>query len=382
MPEFAEVFSPSTAISVGGIVAGAAYLSKKPKEQLHTFFTEFVGSLALYHLFFVGCTYIINNESIPQGVDWIYHALCVLGLDFGTSGASLNPAISAGAWIYGLIDFWTLVVHLTAQIYASNFGFYSLKTMNGVLGDDLAAAIRGPSFDHLSDVMKIPHFGIEVGGENNVLHALIVEGVTTFILALAIFLVEKRVKNGLAKISIIAATIRFCLYFGEDITGANMNPMIAYSWLFYFSRGNTSLLGAYYQKEYIVVYCVAPMIAAGFAALLVSALPENVDVATPAMNETPKPKGEARAAKAPTSKGRTSSRGRGRKVQEEEPEEKGTEGDDDDEENKEESEVEPVVVKKSAPKARGRTASRGQKAVASPKPSPSPVRRRSGRRKK
>ena len=381
MVEITEAFNPVMALSVAGIVAGAAFLSKRPKQLLRDFFTEFAGSLVLYHLFFVGCTFIINHQSIPRGVDWIYHALCVVGLHFGTSRASMNPAISAGAWIYGMIDHWTLVAHITAQIYASQFGFYSLKTMNSILGDELAAAIQGPSFSHLSEVQKLPHFGIEVGGENNeVLHALFTEGVMTFVLALVIFLVEKRVKNGLMKISIIAATIRLCMYFGEDITGANMNPMIAYSWLFYFSKGSSSLIGAFYQKEYIVVYCVAPMIAAGFAALLVSMLPEYDDVVPekPVKN-VPAAKKEPTAAPAPASKGRTSSRGRGKKV-EEEPE---TEEESKEEESESEPEPEPVV-KKPASRARGRTASRGpaKKAAASPKPSPSPVRRKSGRGKK
>ena len=236
MTEFSEVLSPYTAVSVAGIVAGAAFFSKKPKEVLYTFFSEFIGSLLLYPLFYIGCTFIITHESIPRGIEWIYHALCVVGLDFGTSGASMNPAISTGAWIHGLIDFWTLTVHLAAQIYASQFGFYSLKAMNELLGDELVSAIRGPSFAHLSDKIKIPHFGIEVGGEDHIFHAMAVEGLLTFTLALVIFLVEKRVKNGFTKIGIIAATIRICICFGENVTGANMNPMIAYSWLFTLAK--------------------------------------------------------------------------------------------------------------------------------------------------
>ena len=359
------------------IVVGGSVLSKKPLWQ--HFITEFWGSLVLYHLFFVGCTFIANHPSIPNGLNWVYHAVCVMVLDYGTSGATMNPAISAGAWIYGLIDHWTLIVHIAAQIYASQFGFYSIKTMNWLLGDDLAAAIQGPSFIHLSEAQKLPHFGIEVGGEGNeMFHALVTEAWLTFMLALVIFLSEKFVKSGMVRIGVIAATIRFGMYFGEDITGANTNPMIAYSWLFYFSRGNSSLLGAYYQKEYIVVYCVAPMIAAGFAALLVSMLPENKEVA-----KAPAVKKEPVSAPAPTSKGRTSSRGRGKKVVE--PEEDTMDVEESEKEEEEEPEPEPKPVKKAAPKARGRTASRGpakKAAAASPKPSPSPVRRRSGRGKK
>merc|ERR1712146_339331 len=135
-----------------------------------------------------------------------------------------------------------------------------------------------------------------------------------------------------------------------------MNPMIAYSWLFYFSKGSTSLLGAYYQKEYIVVYCVTPMIAAGFAALLVSILPDNSKVVTSGTKQAPKQKEEPVRAKALASNKRTSSRGRGGTVQEEEPREEvmAVEGSGE----VPDPEPDPVAHKKPAPQARRRTASR------------------------
>ena len=379
-----DAFCPQNLIVVAGIVAGSTFVSKRPEVLLKVFLKEFLASLALYHLFFIGCTFIVHHNSIPNWVEWIFHALGVIGLDNISSGATMNPAISGGAWISGSIDVWTFAVHLVAQIYASQFGFYSIKSIARLLSDDLAAAIQAPSFSHLSESTKVPYFGFEVGGNGQeVMHALIVEGALTFFLALIIFLSEKRIKSGLHRILAIALGLRVCIVFGGDITGANMNPMIAYSWLFYFSNGSTGILGAYYQKEYIMVYCVAPMIAAGFAALLVSMLSGSKEVVAEEIVNVKQECGDKKRAPAPAATGkgkaRASSRGRGKAAEESEAEEETNTQ----EEDVLQEEPEPVVVK-NASRARGRTASRGpsKKAAASPKPSPSPVRKRSTRGKK
>jgi glycerol uptake facilitator-like aquaporin len=376
----------------------------KMKSMVKEFLKEFIASLVLFVIFYIGCTSIAIS-SLPNVVNWVYHAACVIMLDRVTNGASMNPAVSTGLWVNGTFNSTKLILHLTAQVFAGQYGFYVLKLLANLISEDLFDSIQGPNYSGLVNGAAIPLLNIPLSRliHNDMVSAFVVELVSMFILCFVIYYIEGRVQSALTKVAIVALTLRVNMFFTEDLTGANMNPMVAYSWLFHVSEGTNSILGAYYQKEYIMVYCIAPMVGGALAALVVSLFPGSDSGSATLYPKNTANTGVGRKDKAPEEEvevpksSRASSRGRSRtRKTEPEPEPEPEPGSDDGEEE----EQKPVQKKasrsrsksskkgtdsksksKSRSKSQAKAKAKAKSTSISPAPSPAPKRRTSSRRR-
>lgn len=381
-----EAFGTVVAI-VGGCCALQRHDRSKMESMVKEFLKEFLASCCLFVIFYIGCTYIAVS-SLPSSLNWVYHAACVLALDWMSGGACMNPAVSTGLWVNGTFDTIQLILHLTAQVFAGQYGFYLLKAVTSVVSEGLFDSIQGPNYSGLVNGKAIPLLNMSLSGliHNDMITAFIVELICMFILCFVIYYIEGRVQSALTKVAIVALTLRFNMFFTEDLTGANMNPMVAYSWLFHLSEGTNSILGAYYQKEYIMVYLVAPVIGGAIAALLVTALPKPGAVASSAPKNKADASGgskkkEEEQEEVPAKKSGGSSRGRSRARKAEPEPEPEVEVEEQKEEEEEEEEPKPAPKKASRSRSKSQSKSKASKAKSSPSPAPAPKRRTSSRRR-
>lgn len=367
--------STATFLAVVGASVGLKKDRSKAKGLLVEFAKEFVSSLVLFVIFYIGCTYLAGYEKLPFIVGWLYHAACVVGLDQVSGGACMNPAISTGLWINGVFDSSMLLIHLAAQIFAGQYGFFILKIMAPVLGENLFSQIAGPNYSGLVNGGSVPLLNIPIKGlihQDDVIAASILEMLIMFSLCVVIYYIQGRVQSPLTKVGIVAMALRFNMIFTENLTGACMNPMIAYSWLVFVNEGSNSMLDYYYQKDYIMVYAVAPMIGAAVAALVTP-----LATATDVLDKKAAPVAE-KAKAAPTKSSRAASRGRSRARKpspspepepEPEPEEK-------------EEEAEPKPAPKKASRSRSKSTARKAPSSTSKTTSSGPKRRTSSRVRK
>jgi glycerol uptake facilitator-like aquaporin len=399
MEEIREATSLSSIATIAAIVGSVAFYQYNktkcfPVGLLKEFGKEFVASLAIFIIFYIGCSYLVLFTTLPAIVTWVYHFVCMLGLDRLTKGASMNPALSVGLWINGTFDWSTMIVHLAGQMWAAQYGFYVIRILAPLLKEGLAENIQGPHFSGLVNGASMPVLGLTFhNASSHMTAAFLVEATITFVFAFAIFYSQHRVKDALTKTAIAAAALRVNMIFTEGLTGANMNPMVAYSWLFISGEGSNGnpLLEAYYQKEYIMVYCVAPMIGAGLASVVESIMSgkdgssTTAAAAAAAAAAAPARKENTKAPAPAAMKGLTASRprGRGKKIEEqEEAEVVATPVEKEEEEQEQEEEEKPAPKKASRSRSRAKSPAAAKKETKkSPSPAPAPRRRTSSRKR-
>lgn len=166
------------------------------------------------------------------------------------SGCHINPAVSIGMWIDGRMSAKDLVLYIIFQCIGAIIGIALLAVIiNSApsLGGYMATGLGANGYGAASSV------GINVVG------ALIVEIILTFVFVFTVLGVTRSEKTGVIAGIVIGLTLAFVHIMGIPLTGTSVNPAR--------SLAPALFLGGEALKQ-LWVFIVAPIIGAAIAGLL------------------------------------------------------------------------------------------------------------------
>ena len=170
------------------------------------------------------------------------------------SGCHLNPAVSIGMWIDGRMETKDLILYMAFQCIGAIIGIALLVVIINsapVLGGYVATGLGQNGFGSASAV------GLDVVG------AIIVEIILTFVFVFTVLGVTKKVENaGIAGI-VIGLTLAFVHIMGIPLTGTSVNPAR--------SLAPALFLGGEALNQ-VWVFILAPVVGAVIAGLLYKGL--------------------------------------------------------------------------------------------------------------
>lgn len=215
---------------------------------------EFIGTLVLT-LF--GC----GSAAISGGIDG---ALGILGIAmaFGfsivamayvigdVSGCHINPAVSLGVFLNKGMSSQDFVGYVVAQF------------LGGIAGAGILAAIIGCT--GLGDVASVGlgqnGFGAASYVGLNMVGALLVEIILTFVFVMTILGVTAKAKTGTVAGLVIGLTLAFVHILGIPLTGTSVNPARSF--------GPALLVGNGLALSQVWVFIVGPLVGAALAAVV------------------------------------------------------------------------------------------------------------------
>lgn len=172
------------------------------------------------------------------------------------SGCHINPAVSIGMWIDGRLDAKDLVAYIIFQCIGAIIGIALLAVIiNSApsLGGYLATGLGQNGFGSASSV------GL------NVIGAIIVEIILTFVFVFTVLGVTKKVENGAVAGIVIGLTLAFVHIMGIPLTGTSVNPARSLAPALFI--GGQAL-------EQVWVFILAPIVGAIIAGLVYKGLTE------------------------------------------------------------------------------------------------------------
>lgn len=170
------------------------------------------------------------------------------------SGCHINPAVSIGMWIDGRMDAKDLIMYIVFQCIGAIIGIALLAVIiNSApsLGGYAATGLGQNGFGSASSV------GLNVVG------AIIVEIILTFVFVFTVLGVTKKAENGAVAGIVIGLTLAFVHVMGIPLTGTSVNPAR--------SLAPALFLGGQALQQ-VWVFILAPVIGAVFAGLLYKGL--------------------------------------------------------------------------------------------------------------
>lgn len=257
------------------------YMKKILAEFLGTCAFTFIGCSAIVFLNYMG---LKNSEAVLPVSLTFGLALAGIYYAFGNvSGAHLNPAISLGTYLSGSKDFTTgtLFTYIVAQIFGALAGSYILAfvimqcDMGGV-----ASVGLGANF-----------YGSGAGGVSiNIIGTAVVEVLLTFVFVLVALNANNSGKTKCNAGFVVGATFAACYCVSFLLNGGSLNPARSLApALVMFGFGSSKAV------EQVLVFLIAPLIAAAFSALvytLFSGKGQKVEIVAPELHkkEEPAPK--------------------------------------------------------------------------------------------
>ena len=170
------------------------------------------------------------------------------------SGCHVNPAVSIGMWIDGRLEAKDLALYIVFQCIGAIIGIALLATIINCapsLGGYTATGLGQNGFGSASSV------GLNVVG------AIIVEIILTFVFVFTVLGVTKKAENGAVAGIVIGLTLAFVHIMGIPLTGTSVNPAR--------SLAPALFLGGQALQQ-VWVFILAPVIGAVFAGLLYKGL--------------------------------------------------------------------------------------------------------------
>ena len=131
------------------------------------------------------------------------------------SGCHINPAVSIGMWIDGRLETKDLVMYIVFQCIGAIIGIALLVVIiNSApsLGGYAATGLGQNGFGSASSV------GLDVVG------AILVEIILTFVFVFTVLGVTKKTENGTVAGIVIGLTLAFVHIMGIPLTGTSVNP--------------------------------------------------------------------------------------------------------------------------------------------------------------
>ena len=219
------------------------------------YIAELIGTMVLV-LFGCGSAAIAGQALGTLGIALAF-GLSIVAMAYvigDISGCHINPAVSIGMWIDGRMDAKDLIMYIVFQCIGAIIGIALLAVIiNSApsLGGYAATGLGQNGFGSASSV------GLDVVG------AIIVEIILTFVFVFTVLGVTKKVENGAVAGIVIGLTLAFVHIMGIPLTGTSVNPAR--------SLAPALFLGGQALQQ-VWVFILAPVIGAVFAGLLYKGL--------------------------------------------------------------------------------------------------------------
>jgi len=219
------------------------------------YIAELIGTMVLV-LFGCGSAAIAGSVLGNLGIALAF-GLSIVAMAYvigDISGCHVNPAVSIGMWIDGRLETKDLIMYIVFQCIGAIIGIALLAAIiNSApsLGGYMATGLGQNGFGDASSV------GLNVVG------AIIVEIILTFVFVFTVLGVTKKAENAAVAGIVIGLTLAFVHILGIPLTGTSVNPAR--------SLAPALFLGGQ-AIEQVWVFILAPIIGAVIAGLLFKGL--------------------------------------------------------------------------------------------------------------
>ena len=219
------------------------------------YIAELIGTLVLV-LFGCGSAAIAGSVLGNLGIALAF-GLSIVAMAYvigDISGCHVNPAVSIGMWIDGRLETKDLIMYIIFQCIGAIIGIAILAVIiNSApsLGGYTATGLGQNGFGSASSV------GLDVVG------AILVEIILTFVFVFTVLGVTKKAENGAVAGIVIGLTLAFVHILGIPLTGTSVNPAR--------SLAPALFLGGQALQQ-VWVFILAPVIGAIIAGILYKGL--------------------------------------------------------------------------------------------------------------
>ncbi|MBR2558230.1 MAG: MIP family channel protein [Methanobrevibacter sp.] len=215
------------------------------------YISELIGTMVLV-LFGCGSAAIAGKALGTLGIAMAF-GLSIVAMAYvigDISGCHINPAVSIGMWIDGRLDAKDLVIYIVFQCIGAVIGI-------GILAVIINSA---PSLGgYLTTGLGANGFGTASSVGLNVIGAVIVEIILTFVFVFTVLGVTKSEKTSAVAGIVIGLTLAFVHIMGIPLTGTSVNPAR--------SLAPALFLGGQALQQ-VWVFILAPIIGAVLAGLI------------------------------------------------------------------------------------------------------------------
>ena len=215
------------------------------------YIAELIGTMVLV-LFGCGSAAIAGSVLGNLGIALAF-GLSIVAMAYvigDISGCHINPAVSIGMWIDGRMEAKDLLMYIVFQCIGAIIGIAILAVIiNSApnLGGYMTTGLGANGFGSASSI------GINVVG------AIIVEIILTFVFVFTVLGVTKKAENGAIAGIVIGLTLAFVHIMGIPLTGTSVNPAR--------SLAPALFLGGQALQQ-VWVFILAPIVGAVIAGLL------------------------------------------------------------------------------------------------------------------
>ena len=219
------------------------------------YISELIGTMVLV-LFGCGSAAIAGSLLGNLGIALAF-GLSIVAMAYvigDISGCHINPAVSIGMWIDGRMETKDLIMYIIFQCIGAIIGIGLLAVIINsapLLGGYAATGLGQNGFGSASSI------GLDVVG------AIIVEIILTFVFVFTVLGVTKKAKNSTVAGIVIGLTLAFVHIMGIPLTGTSVNPAR--------SLAPALFLGGQALQQ-VWVFILAPIIGAVIAGLLYKGL--------------------------------------------------------------------------------------------------------------
>ena len=219
------------------------------------YISELIGTMVLV-LFGCGSAAIAGSVLGTFGIAMAF-GLSIVAMAYvigDISGCHVNPAVSIGMWIDGRLETKDLLMYIVFQCIGAIIGIALLVVIiNSApdLGGYVATGLGQNGFGSASSV------GLDVVG------AILVEIILTFVFVFTVLGVTKKAENATVAGIVIGLTLAFVHILGIPLTGTSVNPAR--------SLAPALFLGGQ-ALEQVWVFILAPVVGAVIAGVLFKGL--------------------------------------------------------------------------------------------------------------
>ena len=219
------------------------------------YISELIGTMVLV-LFGCGSAAIAGSVLGTFGIAMAF-GLSIVAMAYvigDISGCHVNPAVSIGMWIDGRLETKDLLVYIVFQFIGAIIGIALLvMIINSApsLGGYAATGLGQNGFGSASSV------GLDVVG------AILVEIILTFVFVFTVLGVTKKAENDTVAGIVIGLTLAFVHILGSPLTGTSVNPAR--------SLAPALFLGGQALQQ-VWVFILAPVVGAVIAGILFKGL--------------------------------------------------------------------------------------------------------------
>ncbi len=219
------------------------------------YIAELIGTMVLV-LFGCGSAAIAGSVLGNLGIAMAF-GLSIVAMAYvigDISGCHINPAVSIGMWIDGRMEAKDLIMYIVFQC------------IGAIIGIALLAAIINSSAylgGYATTGLGQNGFGMASSVGLNVVGAIIVEIILTFVFVFTVLGVTKKVENATIAGIVIGLTLAFVHIMGIPLTGTSVNPAR--------SLAPALFMGSQALQQ-VWVFILAPIVGAVIAGLLYKGL--------------------------------------------------------------------------------------------------------------